>query len=196
MQGTRVRKIHWRRSWQPTSVFLLGESPWTEKPGGLQSLGSQIVEHDWAAKHAQHFLACTHGACLLHGHNLLHAPPFLSWVTATAISFMCKLSGQHGVRPLSHHFSIKLIKERWIHSHHLFRPVLLWVPTVLNITQKLYGTLGSTWASPTFQLNSLPLPHFCGPASQNEHLIPALISRHWQLLFFLPKRPLLPKHHP
>ena len=30
-----------RRAWQLTPVFLLGESPWTEEPGGLQSLGSQ-----------------------------------------------------------------------------------------------------------------------------------------------------------
>ena len=29
----------WRRAWQPTPVFLLGESPWTEEPGGLHSLG-------------------------------------------------------------------------------------------------------------------------------------------------------------
>ena len=25
----------------PTPVFLLGESPWTEEPGGLQSMGLQ-----------------------------------------------------------------------------------------------------------------------------------------------------------
>ena len=36
-----VRKIPWRRAWQPTPVFLPGESPWTEEPGGLQSTGSQ-----------------------------------------------------------------------------------------------------------------------------------------------------------
>ena len=30
---------------------------WTEKPGGLQSLESQIVGHDWAAKQ-QHALLC------------------------------------------------------------------------------------------------------------------------------------------
>ena len=38
-----VRKIHWRRKWQPTPVFLPGESPWTEESGGLQSMGSQKV---------------------------------------------------------------------------------------------------------------------------------------------------------
>ena len=48
-----VRKIPWRRKWQPTPVFLPGESLWTEKTGGLQSMGSQRVGHDWASEHAQ-----------------------------------------------------------------------------------------------------------------------------------------------
>ena len=30
-----VGKILWRRAWLPTPVFLPGESPWTEEPGGL-----------------------------------------------------------------------------------------------------------------------------------------------------------------
>ena len=37
-----------RRKWQPTLVFLPGESTWTEEPSGLQSMGSQRVGHDWA----------------------------------------------------------------------------------------------------------------------------------------------------
>ena len=41
-----VGKIPWRRAWQPTPVFLPGESPWTEEPDGLQSMGSQRVSHD------------------------------------------------------------------------------------------------------------------------------------------------------
>ena len=41
-----VRKIPWRRAWQPTPVFLPGESPWTEEPGGLQSMGLQRVGHN------------------------------------------------------------------------------------------------------------------------------------------------------
>ena len=35
-----VGKISWRRAWQPTPVFLPGESPWTEESDGLQSMGS------------------------------------------------------------------------------------------------------------------------------------------------------------
>ena len=42
----RVGKIPWRRAWQPTPVFLPGESPWTEEPGGLQSVESQESGHD------------------------------------------------------------------------------------------------------------------------------------------------------
>ena len=31
-----VGKIPWRRERQPTPVFLPGESPWIEEPGGLK----------------------------------------------------------------------------------------------------------------------------------------------------------------
>ena len=41
-----VGKIPWRRAWQPIPVFLTREIPWTEEPGGLQSMGSQRVRHD------------------------------------------------------------------------------------------------------------------------------------------------------
>ena len=39
------------RAWQPTPVFLPGESPCTEEPGGLQSRGSQRVGPAWVTKH-------------------------------------------------------------------------------------------------------------------------------------------------
>ena len=40
--GPWVRKILWRRKWQPTPVFLPREiGQQTEEPGGLQSMGSQ-----------------------------------------------------------------------------------------------------------------------------------------------------------
>ena len=32
--------------WLPSPVFLSGESPWTEEPGELQSMGSQRLRHD------------------------------------------------------------------------------------------------------------------------------------------------------
>ena len=45
-------KFPWRRPWLPTPVFLPGKSPWTEKPGGLQPMGSQRFGHDWVTKHS------------------------------------------------------------------------------------------------------------------------------------------------
>ena len=39
-------KIPWRRAGQPTPVFLPEESPGTQEPGGLQSMGWQRVGHD------------------------------------------------------------------------------------------------------------------------------------------------------
>ena len=39
---------HWRRKWQPTPVFLPGESQGRGEPGGLLSMGSHRVGHDWS----------------------------------------------------------------------------------------------------------------------------------------------------
>ena len=50
MQETWVRSLGWedpREEGMAThSIFLPGESPWTEEPGGLQSTGLQRVGHD------------------------------------------------------------------------------------------------------------------------------------------------------
>ena len=42
-----VRKILCYRKWQLTSLFLPPKNPWTEELSGLQSTGSQRVEHSW-----------------------------------------------------------------------------------------------------------------------------------------------------
>ena len=41
------------------SSFLAWEIPWTEEPGGLQSMGSQRVRHDLAIKQQQGLRLCT-----------------------------------------------------------------------------------------------------------------------------------------
>ena len=40
--------MHWRRKWQPTPVFLPGESQGRGEPGGLPSMGSHRVGHNWS----------------------------------------------------------------------------------------------------------------------------------------------------
>ena len=56
------RKLPWRRKWQPTPVFLPGQSPWTEKLGRLQSIGSQGVGHDLVTKQQKSRLHLSHTA--------------------------------------------------------------------------------------------------------------------------------------
>ena len=46
-----VGKIPWRRAWQAPPVFFPGESPRTEEPGQLESIGSQRDGHDCVTKH-------------------------------------------------------------------------------------------------------------------------------------------------
>ena len=43
-----IEKIPRRRAWQPTSVFLPGESPWTEEPGELQSIVLPGTGYDYS----------------------------------------------------------------------------------------------------------------------------------------------------
>ena len=51
MRETWVRSVGWEDPLEegmakPTLVFLPGESPWTEEPSRLQSIGLQRVGHD------------------------------------------------------------------------------------------------------------------------------------------------------
>ena len=49
MRETWVQSMGWEdplEEGMTTPVFLPGESPWTEEPGGLQSMVSQRVRHD------------------------------------------------------------------------------------------------------------------------------------------------------
>ena len=55
--NTWVRKIPWRRKWQPLPSIFAWRMPWTEEPGRLQYIGSHRVRHGWARVHARmHFV--------------------------------------------------------------------------------------------------------------------------------------------
>ena len=45
------------------SSTLAWRSPWTGEPGGLQSMGSQRVRHDWATPH---YVCCIFAICGIH----------------------------------------------------------------------------------------------------------------------------------
>ena len=74
----------WRRAWQPTPVFLPGESPGTEEPGGLQFMGLQKVRHDWVTN--------TWCRSFLHGFNDLEMG--LISCFSTALRLTSAISGK------------------------------------------------------------------------------------------------------
>ena len=53
MWETWVQSLGWEDPLEEGMVTLPGESPWTEEPGGLQSMGSQRVGHDLATEQQQ-----------------------------------------------------------------------------------------------------------------------------------------------
>ena len=60
------------------SSILAWKTPWTEEPGGLQSVGSQRVGHDWATNHT----LCLYGlACSGHSMKGNHIICGLLWLT-------------------------------------------------------------------------------------------------------------------
>ena len=54
MQGMRVQSLHWEdpleKEMATHSIILTWRIPWTEGPGGLQSMGLQRVRHASVAK--------------------------------------------------------------------------------------------------------------------------------------------------
>ena len=51
-----VGKIPWRTAWQPTPVFLPGESPWAEEPGGYSPGGHEELDTTERLSTAQYIL--------------------------------------------------------------------------------------------------------------------------------------------
>ena len=50
-----VRKISWRRKWQPTPIFLSGKSPGQRSLAGYSPWGHKSVRHNLATKQQQSF---------------------------------------------------------------------------------------------------------------------------------------------
>ena len=120
-----VGKIPWRRGWQPTSVFRPGESPWTEEPGGLESMALQRVGHNCATKHMN-----------VHTHARMHIYQFSSFAQSclTLCNPMdCSMPGF----PVHH----QLLEPTETHVHHVsdaiqpFHPPSSPSPPALSLSQ-------------------------------------------------------------
>ena len=75
VQETRVHSLGWEENVTHSSI-LAWRIPWTEKPGRLQSMGSQRVRHNWSD------LAHTH-MCQFYSIGLcgcLYARTMLPWL--------------------------------------------------------------------------------------------------------------------
>ena len=57
--------MHWRRKWQPTPVFLPGESQGQERHG-LSSVGSHRVGNDWSDLAAAAYIIYTYDIFFIH----------------------------------------------------------------------------------------------------------------------------------
>lgn len=66
MQETRVRSLGWvgplEKEMAIFSAILVWEVPWTEEPGGSQSMKSQRAEHNLATKQQQQQLMKHHSS--------------------------------------------------------------------------------------------------------------------------------------
>ena len=72
-----VRKIPWRRVWQPTPVFFW-RIPWTEEPGGLEPLGSLWVRLDGSDLAHTHARSVYRFQCYSFNSSHLLFPPAVS----------------------------------------------------------------------------------------------------------------------
>ena len=102
--------MYWRRKWQPTPMFLPGESQGRGKPGGLPSMGSHRVGHDWsdlaAGKASSH--PCGWNPLLQASLYLFFSAAFITVVILCLFFYFwlpCKLHECKDCIHFSHHYS-------------------------------------------------------------------------------------------
>ena len=69
--GKWFQSQHWEETLEKgmatRSSILAWRNPWTDEPGGLQSIGSQRVRHDWATNTTTTYYLLSYQAQLFHG---------------------------------------------------------------------------------------------------------------------------------
>ena len=121
-----VGKIPCRRKWQPTPVFLPGESSWTEEPGGLQTWLKRLSMHTYSYSSASQLCPTLRNPmdCSIPGFPALHHLPELAqtqvhWVD-NAIQPPHPLSTPSPAFNLSQHQGL----FQWVSSSHQVAKVL------------------------------------------------------------------------
>ena len=103
------------------SRVLAWKIPWIEKPGGLQSSGSQRVRHDWATEHIAHTVGVSLVTwCLF----LWMGARFPTWYTWTYIELRppcwwpCWVSGMLDSNPSEHPSPVTIFSQKAQGSWH------------------------------------------------------------------------------
>ena len=118
MWETRVWSLGWEDPLEKEiathSSILAWRIPWTEKPGGLQSMGSQRVVHDWATSFSFPFMGPD--AMILVFWTLSFKPGF-SLLSLTFVKMLFRSFSFSGTRVLSSVYLTLLIfpGQSWFH---------------------------------------------------------------------------------
>ena len=132
------------------------ESPWTEKPGGLQSTESKRVRHDWATEHAWSFTVC------IYARDGLRAVTFSLYYSLRRWTLTWTQSSQVG--KVSNSLYQCLLTPS--HSRHVPNSSALWcllsfLPKPLSQDLQLF--LSTRWAPSGFHGLSIQHPTKSGP---------------------------------
>ena len=115
-----VGEIPWRRAWQPTPVFLPGEYPWTEEPGGLPTMGSQRVTYNWVTKHTHREIVEDRGAWRAAVHPVADQTWLIDWTTtAKLFKYFSSISTDlyhYRILQFFTIFLLSLLKRLWVNS--------------------------------------------------------------------------------
>ena len=100
-QKTWVRSLSWEgpleKGMATHSSMLAWRIPWTEEPGGLQSMESQRVRHDWSPQHSTEGLEADVLVSAVVSEQMLLGLPLCCFVAAA----------------LGHHVCLSLVQAAW-----------------------------------------------------------------------------------
>ena len=119
--------------WQPTPVFLPGESPWTEEPGGLQSVGRKESDTTERLSSWQHSIR----SMKMHFYSHLKDEETEAWKHETACS---KPHGMHISRARNFYPDLDDLKP-------CFFPLYLFRCQLLNRARAIKCPQGQEWLS-------------------------------------------------
>ena len=115
-----VRKIPWRRKWQPTLIFLPGKSRRQRNLEDYSPRGHEGVEHDLVIKQQQQQQIATDVVAQNNTKLLSHS--FVGQKYDVAVFFACGLTGlNQDVSQVVYHLGLSiLLQDHWLLAEFIF----------------------------------------------------------------------------